>query len=309
MSGNSLFEARLIVVMGKGGVGRSSVTAALALAAAQGGKRTLIIEMGGGRDVAQYIGLRGRSYQPRPWRDGVDVASITAAECLEDFGQRKLRTGALIRKVLNNRVSRAFLEAVPGLHDLLQLGKVENLITEPLPRDTHYDLVILDAPATGHGLTLLSAARTMADLTRFGPFHDLAQIIATFLSDRQRTALVLVTLPEALPVQESLELHQSLIEDGAGLAAVIINRVQRERVPARSEWPAVFEALRQAGPPWDKAANELHDWVQSSQGQNEIAGRLTAAVEPTPLLTVYEHPTQDHQTRLKSMAADLVEGA
>lgn len=308
MSTANLFSSRLIVVMGKGGVGRSSVTAALALAAVRTGKRTLIVEMGGGRDVAQYIGLDGRSYQPRPWRDGVDVSSITAAECLEDFGQRKLRTGALLRRVLNNRVSRAFLEAVPGLHDLLQLGKIENLLCEPLPRDTHYDLVILDAPATGHGLTLLSAARTMADLTRIGPFHDLAQVIATFLSDRQRTALVLVTLPEALPVQESLELHQSLHDDGAGLAAVIINRVQPERIPARSEWPAVLDALRKAGSPWTEAAPELHDWVQSSQGQNEIATRLKEAVEPTPLLTLYEHPTHHHETRLESMATDLVEG-
>lgn len=307
MNLDHLFERELVVVMGKGGVGRSSLTAALALSAGQRGKRTLIVEMGGCRDVAQYLGLAERSYAPRPWRAGVDLASLTPAECLEDFGRRKLRTGALLKKVLNNRVSRAFLEAVPGLHDLLQLGKVENLLSEPLPTDTRYDLVVLDAPATGHGLTLLSAARTLADLTRIGPFHDLATIISGFLSDRERTALVLATLPEDLPVQESLELRASLQADGADLAAVVVNRLLPSPVPELDAWPHVREALTRAGAPWDEGAEHVERAVLAHRQQQALLARLTETVAPTPLFSVFNSPLEPHSDRLEAMAADLGE--
>ena len=308
MNLDRLFERELVVVMGKGGVGRSSLAAALALSAGQRGKRVLIVEMSGCRDVAQYVGLAHRSYEPRPWRDGVDLASLTPAECLEDFGRRKLRTGALLKKVLNNRVSRAFLEAVPGLHDLLQLGKVENLLSEPLPGDTQYDLVVLDAPATGHGLTLLSAARTLADLTRIGPFHDLATVISGFLSDRQRTALVLVTLPEDLPVQESLELRQALQADGADLTAVVVNRLSPSPVPDANDWPLVREALTRAGEAWVTGANHLDKAVDAHRQQEALLARLAEVVAPTPLFAVFNGPLEPHSDRLEAMAADL-EGA
>lgn len=238
-----LVDRRLLVVTGKGGVGRSAVSSALALAAARQGRRVCLVELSGTQALSPWFGVVGRSYAPRTVAPGVDLVSLTPLEALEDFGRRKLRLGSLGAVFLRNRVTRAFVDAVPGLHDLLQLGKVEDMIGQPLPGEPHYDLVVLDAPATGHGLTLLAAARSMRELARVGPFHDLAAIIERFLADRDRTGILLVTLPERLPVSESVELVRALAEEGAELAAVVVNQVFADPLPDAAAWPTVRAAL------------------------------------------------------------------
>ena len=250
MSVKGWLSHRLIVISGKGGVGRSTIATGLGMAAAKAGKRALIVELSGASEVAELVGLPGRDYQPRRILPGLDIRSLTAAECLDDFGRRKLHLNAVFRKLFNNRVSRAFLDAVPGLHDLLQLGKIENLLMEPLPGEVHYDVAILDAPATGHGLTLLSGAMSMATMTRVGPFHDLALTIAGFLADADRTALLLTTLPEALPVHECIEAMAALERDDAHLAGLVLNRVRQNTMPSEPAWKDVAAALTAAGGPW-----------------------------------------------------------
>lgn len=289
----SLLDRRLVVVTGKGGVGRTTVAAAIAVAAAAQGKRTCVIELSGMASVPAAFGVYRRSYAPQRMIDRVDAMSLTPTECLDDFGRRKLRLTALLGVVLRSRVTSAFIEAVPGLHDLLQLGKIENLIHEPLPGDPIYDLVVLDAPATGHGLTMLAAARSMREMTRVGPFHDLARNIEDFLSDRRRAAIVLTTLPEALPVSESMELIAALREDQAELAAVVVNQVRPDPLPDHRDWPMVRSALLDALPPEASGARalvELADRVAARQeSQTEVLSGLAEAVadanhRPTPVV-------------------------
>ena len=124
-----------------------------------------------------------------------------------------------------------FVAAVPGLHDLVQLGKIENQLRDPLHGEPRWDLTILDAPATGHGLTLLAGARAMRDMTRLGPFHDLAAIIESLLASREETAIVVATLPEALPVHEALELCEALARERGAPEALLVNQV-------RPAWPS-----------------------------------------------------------------------
>lgn len=227
-----LFDLGLLVVTGKGGVGKTTVATALAIAASRTGRRVCLVEVSGQDKIPMWLGLGGRSFQPRTIAPGVDVISLTPHECLEDFGHRKLRLGPLVRLILGSRVTTAFVDSVPGLHDLLQLGKIENMLTEPGPHDVHYDLIVVDAPATGHGTTLLQAAQTIAGLTRVGPFHELAGIIARLLADKERTGIVVVTLPEELPVSETLDLVEILDETSPGtLAAVVVNQARAQALP------------------------------------------------------------------------------
>jgi anion-transporting ArsA/GET3 family ATPase len=180
---------------------------------------------------------------------------------------------AIVRLLFKNRVMTAFIDAVPGLHDLLQLGKIENLLNEPSGSDPHYDLLVVDAPATGHGVTLLASARTMSEMSRVGPFHDLAKIIERQLEDPKRTAVVVVTLPEDLPVSETLELLDQLGDERALVGTVVVNGVRDEAIPASGDWERVRQDLAASPDP------DLRELLRLADGQVERQGLERAAVE------------------------------
>lgn len=226
-----LFDRKLLLVAGKGGVGRTTVAIALALAAGQAGRRAAVLELYGSDAIGPRFGLAGRSYTPRPIAPNVDTFSLTPYECLDDFGRQKLRVNALVRVLFHNRVFRAFVDAVPGLHDLFQLGKINHLATTPSADDPNYDLLVLDAPATGHGLTLLAAAASMQEMVGGGLVADEAKLIRDLLHDPTRTGIVLTSLPDVLPVNESLELVAQLGEHRDLLAAAVMNQVRAIDLP------------------------------------------------------------------------------
>ena len=241
---SNLLDHPFIVVMGKGGVGRTTVAAALGRAAAALGKRACVCELGELAALPPKFGLEGRTFAFRRGAPGVDVWSLTVPEALEEFGARKLHLPGFARRVVRNRFVAAFVDAIPGLHDLLLLGKIENMISEPRSGDPVYDTVILDAPATGHGITLLTAARTLTEITRAGPFFELAKAIEVFLSDPKRTALVLTTLPELLPIRETLELAQQLENEGFRPNHVVVNQVEPSFLPPSIRRQEVEDALQ-----------------------------------------------------------------
>jgi anion-transporting ArsA/GET3 family ATPase len=240
----ALLDHRLVFVLGKGGVGRTTLAAALGVAASRQGKRACVVELGEVAALAPHLGLQGRSYAFRRSPLGVDVWSLTVPECLEEFGRRKLKLGPVARPLLRNSLVKTFIDAVPGMHDLLLLGRIENAISDPIAGDPIYDVMIVDAPATGHGITLLQAASVMADISRAGPFHELAKVIDVFLADRTRTAVALVTIPEELPVSETLELAEALEAEGFSPHTVIANRIEPARIPDPPGADVVLEVLR-----------------------------------------------------------------
>lgn len=227
----SVLDRRLLIVTGKGGVGRTTTTALLGLAAARAGRRTCLVELHGSTDLARAVGRERATYAPQPVVPGLDVMSLTTGECMADFGRRKLHIGPLSKWIFEARLMTGFVESVPGLQDLVQLGKVENLLMEPLSPAERYDLLVVDAPATGHGLTLLASARSMREMTRMGPFHDLAALIDDLISSPTNTGLVITTLPERLPIHETLELAAALTADGTPPVTVLVNRVRRSPLP------------------------------------------------------------------------------
>ncbi len=276
---------RLVVVHGKGGVGRTTVSAALTLALARAGRAAVGVEIGGEDGLAQAFGYDAPAYAPRTPAPSAAVRSLSVEDCLADFGARKLRMPALARWFFTSRLMTGFVEAVPGLTDVIQLGKIEDMLNHPLAGEPVWDVGVLDAPATGHGLTLVGAARSMAELTRVGPFFDLARIIERFLSDGGAVSHVVVTLPELLPVSESLQLVAALTADHAAPAAVILN--QRGTGPARGPADdALAAALREADEP---ALAALHDALRAAEAREaEAEAVLREGLKPlgVPVVTL-----------------------
>jgi anion-transporting ArsA/GET3 family ATPase len=163
-------------------------------------------------------------FEPRAIFPGLSVASLSVTACLADFATRKIHLGMLGRWIFESRAMTAFVESVPGLSDAVQLGKLENRLMMPLASEPPLDLIVLDGPATGHGLTLLSSARGLRAAARVGPFHDLAAEIEALLDDTQRAAIVAVTLPELLPVHETIELLAAQADAGRQPDLVVVNQ-------------------------------------------------------------------------------------
>jgi anion-transporting ArsA/GET3 family ATPase len=303
----SLFDRRLLVITGKGGVGRSTVSAALALAAGRTGRRVCVVELSGLAAVPPLFGLAGRSYEPRTV-GRIDLRGLTAPEAVADFGRRKMALGGLFGLIFGSRATRSFLDAVPGFQDLVQLGKIENMISEPGDGEPRYDLVILDGPATGHGLTLLASARAMSEMTGVGPFHELASIIGRFLSDPVRTGVLPVTLPEELPVHETLDLVAGLGEEIGTLAGTIVNQWVDPGFPADGG-EQVQAALAERAPDWAALVRTTREVMRA---QLEVGEHLRSSLQALAgAVAVHQLPRLDPHDprRLVARLAEHLEAA
>lgn len=224
MSEPSLLDRRFVLVTGKGGVGKSTVTAVLAVLSARFGRRTLVCELNTHERIAPMLGhppVGGEvtALEPNLW-----AVNIRPAEAIHEYGMMKLRARALYRLVFDNPLVQSLVRFVPGMNDLLMLGKAFNHERE---RDSAgqpaWDRIIIDAPATGHGVTFLRLPRIIRDAVPAGNMHREAAEMWALLTDPTRTAVHLVALPEELPVQETRELHAQLSREmqvPVGLLAV-----------------------------------------------------------------------------------------
>jgi anion-transporting ArsA/GET3 family ATPase len=229
-----LLAKPLLVVTGKGGVGKSTVAAALGMAAAARGLRTIVAEVAARDDVSRALrdGVQaGETFVERPLAEGLHHISIDPKSALEEYVKDQLPRG--VSDVLaSSRIFAYLVAATPGLRELLTVGKVWELAQRDrrTPGARPYDLVILDAPATGHGVAVLTAPGTFADAARMGPVARQGGIIDQMLADPGQTGIVAVATPEEMPVNETLTLRDALRDAlGQPLAAVVVNGV----LPAR----------------------------------------------------------------------------
>ena len=219
----------MVIVAGKGGVGKTTVTAALARLAAAEGLDTLIVEVEGKSGLAALFDRPPLDYEesillPRAGREG-EVRGRTLTpddallEYLDDHGMRRVS-----KRLVSTGALDVVSTAVPGIKDILILGKVKQLETKGVA-----DLIILDAPAAGHAITFLLAARSLLDSVKVGPINTQAQEVVELLSDAARAQVVLVTLPEETPVNELVETAFHL-EDrvGVSLGPVVVNGIYPE---------------------------------------------------------------------------------
>ena len=232
---SALFDKRLVFVTGKGGVGKTTVAAALGLAAARAGKRTIVCEVARQERVSRAFHREGVGTHETELADGLFAISIDPQAAMEEYLEDQIGSKRLAHLLFNNRIFDYFAAATPGMRELTTIGKVWEMAQLERRRrhDRRYDLVIVDAPASGHGLGMLGTPRTFREAVRVGPVHRQAGIIHSFLTNPRMTGVVAVALPEEMPVNETVELEQRLHDEmGVGLDQVVVNAMLPERFGA-----------------------------------------------------------------------------
>ena len=210
--------SNVVIVAGKGGVGKTTVTAALAVAAAREGLRVMIVEVEGKSGLPAMFGAPPLGYDELPLRDGVQARFLTPDAALVDYlvshGMKRIS-----KRLRASGALEVVATAVPGMKDILVLGKVKSIEESKVA-----DLILVDAPAAGHAVSFLLSARGLLDAVRVGPVRKQAADVVEMLSDPTRCQVLLVTLPEETPVSEVIDTAFA-IEDRAGVALgpVVIN--------------------------------------------------------------------------------------
>jgi arsenite/tail-anchored protein-transporting ATPase len=234
-----LTEAHVAIVAGKGGVGKTTVTAILARAAADRGLRVLVVELDGKPTLASLLG------------PDIECLALDPPSALADYLDAH-GLGRITKRLATSGVIEVVATAAPGIDDIVVLGKIKQL-----ERGGEYDLIVVDGPAAGHALTFLMAPANLLKLVRGGPIRSQATEVADLLSDPSRCQVILVTLPETTPVNELIETAYALEEEGGlRLGPVVVNAVDdgealmTERAEAGSS--------RRAAAEFRNARRELH---------------------------------------------------
>lgn len=244
----NLFDKRVIVVLGKGGVGRTTVAAALASAAARRGRNTLLFQSSAKEKLSQLLG------GPRVGEQLVEVGERLSAvntnpnAALHEYGLMVLRYETIYRLVLENQIAKRLIRAIPGLDDYSVIGKMWWHTTEETGGAPKWDTVVFDAPATGHALTMLKIPRAILEAVPEGPLTRDAVKVRQLLEDPARTAAVVVTLAEEMPANEAIELgRRAEGELELPVTHLVVNQLYPERFFDSSTPTRVLDALLGAG--------------------------------------------------------------
>ena len=232
-----LLDRNLLVVTGKGGTGKTTVSASLAVLAARLGKRVLICEMDAKGSLASAFDVGPLPYEPLEVGERLAAMAMNTEDSLREYLRRFVHIPFVARLGVLARTFDFVADAAPGVKEILSLGKLCYEV-----RERNYDLVVVDGVSTGHVVAQLSAPDAIGELVRVGPVSEQTRWMQDILEDPVRTGVVLVTTPEEMPVLETVELVDQIQTDTrVEVAAVIANRVLPELF-GRSE-EAVFETF------------------------------------------------------------------
>ncbi len=224
-----LDRRRFLFVTGKGGVGKTTVCAALALSLASRGKRVLIAATGLKERFSSLLGGRPLGTTVEEVVPGVFGVRLVSEVAIREYGHLKLRSRALADAVFDNRYVQGFFAGAPGLKEWALLGKAWYHSTEIVDGEPRFDVVLFDAPATGHGLDMLRVPKVLVELAPPGPLRTDAERAWRMLQDPIQAGVVVVTVPEELPVNETEELVSALRSElSRPIAALVVNALRKE---------------------------------------------------------------------------------
>ena len=223
-----LLDRRLVFVTGKGGIGKSLVTASLGQAAAARGKRVLIVESSHQDQLAPIFGSEPIGHRETGVGPNISAINLAASENFREYVTKHLGQAGLFEKVFSNKVVKSFINMIPGFAEVMLLGRL--FYTSELAAEPRFDLIIFDGFASGHFLSLMTTPDAAIDSGLGGPLVTETTRVKNFLNDRKKVATLYVTVPEDLPVSECLDFCPRLMQKSpAGLYAIVVNRV----------WPAM----------------------------------------------------------------------
>lgn len=278
MAGPSLLDRRLLLVTGKGGVGKSTVSAALALLAARAGKRVLVCEVNAQERIAPLLGAPPAGPAIREALPGLFTVDVTPQDSMREYGLMVLKFRTIYDAVFENRVVRYFLKAIPSLAELVMLGKILHEARAEEHGRPRWDVVVVDAPATGHAVQLFRVPAVLMDTVPAGPLRRDAEWMRDLLLDPAMTALSIVTLPEEMPVNESIELDAQVREVlGIPRGFLFVNALPEVRFS-----PAERERLDRLGaepPPLGPAARAAALQARRAEEAGRYARRVRSAVD------------------------------
>lgn len=304
----ALLDKRLIFVTGKGGVGKSTVATVLGLLAARRGLRTVVAELSSQERVQRLFEHQGEHFQEVELAPGLFTISIDPEHAMDEY--LRVKIGTLGQALGSSRLFQAFAMATPGMRELLSIGKVWELAQ--LQRRTRggapYDLVIVDAPATGHGVGLLRTPRTFAEIARVGPIAHQGRTIAATIADRDFTGVVAVTTPEEMPVNETLSLCEALEQERLALDLVVLNALYPVRFDDQ-EVQELQDALRRSRSPLSRSALRaaLSEHARA-QTQREQQARLEEGVDGRLVQLPYMFADHLGPDQLETLVGTLQDG-
>ena len=291
----ALADKRFLIVTGKGGVGKTTVCAAEALAMAGRGKRVLVAMCNAKERLSTMLGSELVGSDVVPVAPNVWAVNMDPEVAMAEYGAMTLKSKALFKLLFDNKYVRTFFRAIPGMHEWAMLGKAWFHTTEEENGRPRFDVVILDAPATGHGLDMLRVPKVIVEVVPPGLLRRDAEAAWKMFQDPATSAVVLVTLPEEMPTTETIELAHALQNElKLPIGKVVVNGVlpplfSKEE---RKELEALDPVEGSQG--WDAAIAAARSRAMRERVQAESLHRLATElpISPSFLPQLFEDAAQ-----------------